>query len=360
VNAPGDQRGNGHAGATGHAPAHATTRQDDSAQLNQPARPILSRDADSIYWMARYVERAEHVARLLLVNANLLIDVGDLAPSFQHKQWLGLLDILRVGAPPGIADVKPRGQVAQRIARFMSFDANNPSSLITCLSRARDNAKAIREVISAEMWENINQLYWSIRGDDAAARFDDAPDEFYRSIMTGSMLFQGFTDQTLAHDQRWLFSQAAKYLERIDLTARIIQTRYALLTEASPGLEAALRNIHWMGVLRSCCAIEAYRRSFIGELEGARVASFLILQRDFPRAIAFCVEHARDAVAALRPGARSGAVDPSQRILGRLSAQLEYAAPAEIIADGPGLYLQRIQDQTAEAAAALQHTYFLY
>jgi uncharacterized alpha-E superfamily protein len=329
---------------------------------------MLSRDAHAMYWMARYVERAEHVARFLLVNSTLLIDVADVAPSLQRQQWLGMLDILRLATPATVAamtDTKAKGgPIAQRIARFLSFQSDNPSSLISCLSKARENARAIREVISAEMWENLNQLYWSIRSDDAEARFEDQPDDFYRGIMTGSMLFQGLTDQTLAHDQRWLFTQVAKYLERIDVTARVLETKFAILKGAEATLETALRNIHWMAVLRSCCAIEAYRRNYLGEMDPLLVTSFLILQKNFPRSIAFCVERALDAVTRLRQANSprdnaAGTAAPSERILGRLSAQLEYAEPKEIMTEGLGLYLQRVQQQAAEAALALQHSYFL-
>jgi uncharacterized alpha-E superfamily protein len=337
-------------------------------RLNQFSRPMLSRDAHAMYWMARYVERAEHVARFLLVNSTLLIDVADVAPSLQKQQWLGVLDILRLATPATVAamtDPKAKGgSIAQRIARFLSFQSDNPSSLISCLSKARENARAIREVISAEMWENLNQLYWSIRSDDAEARFEDQPDDFYRGIMTGSMLFQGLTDQTLAHDQRWLFTQVAKYLERIDVTARVLETKFAILKGAEATLETALRNIHWMAVLRSCCAIEAYRRNYLGEMDPLLVTSFLILQKNFPRSIAFCVERALDAVTRLRQAnssaaSASGKAAPAERILGRLSAQLEYAEPKEIMTEGLGPYLQRVQQQTAEAALALQRSYFL-
>ena len=111
----------------------------------------------------------------------------------------------------------------------MTFDVENPNSLISCVTRARENARGIRENISAEMWENLNTLYWSLRSEDAPARFEDSPDDFYRQVMTGSMLFQGLTDQTLAHDQRWLFTQIGKYLERIDVTCRVIETKFNIL-----------------------------------------------------------------------------------------------------------------------------------
>jgi uncharacterized alpha-E superfamily protein len=324
---------------------------------SRAARPMLSRDADSMYWMSRYVERAEHVARLLFVNGNLLIDVGDLAPALQERQWLSVINILRLDeADPALAGAAPMGD---RVARHMTFNASNPSSLISCVTRARENARSIRENISAEMWENLNSLYWSIRGDDARARFEESPEEFYRSVMTASMLFQGLTDQTMPHDQRWLFTQVAKYLERIDVTCRVIETKFNILKGAETMLETALRNIHWMAVLRSCCSIEAFRRNHFGEMDPLRVAAFLILEREFPRSIRFSVQRAVDAVAAIHISIDPNAVDPAERVLGRLNAQLEYAEMTEILNEGLPAYLQRIQSSVAEAALAVQKAYFL-
>src|SRR3982750_1200810 len=273
---------------------------------HRPARPMMARDADSMYWMSRYVERAEHVARLLLVNTNLLIDVGDLAPSLLRRQWNSVFTVFRMDVPPELdgpaaetgngadgangapaAPVTPSSPASHgsgvgiglRVARDMAFGRDNPNSLISCISRARENARAIRENISSEMWENLNALYWSIKADDAPARFEDSPDDFYRQIMNGSMLFQGLTDQTLGHDQRWLFTQLAKHLERVDVTARVIETKFDILRSAESMLEGALRNIHWMAVLRSCCSLEAYRRQHLGDMDPMTVAGFLILER---------------------------------------------------------------------------------
>jgi uncharacterized alpha-E superfamily protein len=321
------------------------------------ARPMLSRDADSMYWMSRYVERAEHIARLLLVNGNLLIDVGDLAPTLQEQQWLSILQILRLDdKDPALSGKGPMGD---RVARHMTFNAANPSSLISCISRARENARSIRENISAEMWETLNSLYWSIRGDDAHARFEESPEDFYRSMMAGSMLFQGLTDQTLAHDQRWLFTQVAKHLERIDVTCRVIETKFDILEGSEMTLETALRNIHWMAVLRSCCSIEAFRRNHLGEMDPLQVAAFLILERSFPRSIRFSVQRAADAAAAIHASVDPNAVDPAERVLGRLNAQLEYAEMTEILNEGLPAYLQKIQASVAEAALAVQKAYFL-
>jgi uncharacterized alpha-E superfamily protein len=327
---------------------------------HQAARPMLARDADSMYWMSRYVERAEHVARLLLVNTNLLMDVGDLAPALQQRQWQSVLTILRVDAkfPPA-----PAGHVAPpigaRVVQFMAFDRDNPNSLLNCLTRARENARGIRENISSEMWESVNTLYWFIQG-EARQRFEEAPDEFYRDVMNRSLLFQGLTDQTLTHDQGWHFTQLGKYLERIDVTCRIIEAKFAMLRSTDKALAGALRNIHWMAVLRSCCSLESYRRRHVGDMDPMRVASYLILEREFPRSIRFAVDRAHDAITAIRAEVNPLAIDVAERILGRLDAQLEYGEIAEILAEGIPAYLQKIQDGVAEAALALQKAYFLH
>src|SRR5579859_1828302 len=152
------------------------------------SRPLLARDADSMYWMSRYVERAEHVARLLLVNSNLLVDVGGLSPALQEKQWNSVLTIMRSPAPPAPSNGNST-RAGTLIPRYMTFDPDNLNSLLTCVTRARENARAIRENISAEMWECVNTLYWAIRADDAPTRFEESPDTFYRQLMNGSMLF---------------------------------------------------------------------------------------------------------------------------------------------------------------------------
>jgi uncharacterized alpha-E superfamily protein len=323
-----------------------------------PARPMLARDADSMYWMSRYVERSEHVARLLLVNSNLLMDVGELAPTLQQRQWQSVLTVFRLEAPPAADGTGV--SLGSRVAQYMVFDRENPNSLINCLTRARENARAIRENISAEMWECLNTAYWSIRADDARARFDDSPDDFYRQIMLSSMLFQGMTDQTQPHDQGWQFTQLGKYLERVDVTSRVIETKFSILRSADNLLAGAMRNIHWMAVLRSCCSIEAYRRQHIGDMDPLKVASYLILDPTFPRSIRFAIGKAHAAISAIRAEVNPLAIDPAERVLGRLDTQLEYAEVNEILSEGLPAYLTKIQNLVAEAGFAVQTAYFLH
>ncbi len=322
--------------------------------VSRGPRPMLARDADSVYWMGRYVERAEQVARILLISSNLLTDIGHLDEDLVEEQWRSILTILQV---PG--DVPGAGPMRGRIAQYMTFDEENPSSLITCVSRARENARGIRETISQEMWECLNMLYWSLRSDDAPHRFEESPDDFYQGVMKGSMLFQGITDQTLTHDQRWMFTQVGKFLERASVTARVIATKYDILGAAEP-LETPIRNIHWMAALRTCASIEAYRRHYIGDMDPTRVAAFMILEGNFPRSIRFCVSHAHEMIARVRNETNPRSIEGAERILGQLKTQLDYAQVEEIVAVGIPGYLQRIQDAVAEAARAVQSGYFLH
>lgn len=318
------------------------------------ARPMLARDADATYWMSRYVERAEHVARLLLVNSEALIDVGDVAGSLLHAHWQSVLQIMNVDALPTGDDPD-----SLRIAEYMTFDQDNPNSLIRCLTRARENARGIREVISSEMWEHLNMLYWAIRADDAMANFRERPDQLYQQIINGSMLFQGLTDQTLLHGQRWYFTQLGKLFERITVTARILKTKYEMLG-AEAASESQLASIHWSNVLRSCGSIEAYRRMYLSEMDLEHVSEFLVLEEDFPRSIRYCVKQAFQAITEIRMAVRPRSVDPTERILGRLNAQLEYTGAEEMLAGDLSMFLTRILDATGESAVAVQRSFFLY
>jgi uncharacterized alpha-E superfamily protein len=298
------------------------------------------------------------------VNTNLLMDIGDLAPELQQRQWQGVMSIMRSGDLPAVPAQDPGSPLAsespivQQVAQHMTFNTDNPNSLFNCIARARENARGVRETISAEMWENLNTLYWTLR--DAPARFDESPEDVYRQVMIGSMLFQGLTDQTLQHDQRWHFIQLGKFLERIDVTSRVIATKFTLLRSIESKLEAPIRNIHWMSILRACCSIEAYRRNNVGELDPMRVAAFLILEADFPRSIRFCVGAAHAAIAAIRAEVNPHGIDPAERALGRLKTHLDYAEVSELARPGVPQFCDRIAADIAEAAMAVQGTYFLH
>jgi len=325
-------------------------------------RAMLARVADASYWMSRYVERAEHIARVLLVSSDVLTGAGDMDERFARET---ACDVLRITQRDHMfADLAPLSrtpsQAMAAVAHYMALDADNPNSLINCLSKARENARSIRESISAEMWEHLNTFYWSLKADDAQARFDDSPQEFLRAVMSGSLLMQGLVDQTMDHGQVWLFIQLSKYLERVDMTCRILAAKIRTLTKFDSSLDAPLLVIQWMAVLRACCSIEAYRRVNLGDLEPSRVAGFIVYEPTFPRSVHFCVRHALEAVERIRTLLSADTGREVQRRLGRLFADLQYSQTAPSSSEELLVFLEEIRLSNADAAAAVQEQWFLH
>jgi uncharacterized alpha-E superfamily protein len=310
--------------------------------------------------MSRYVERAEHVARVLTVNVNSLLDVGDLPADVERQFWGGPLRIFLVDQTPeakGLME-SARQSMGSRIANFLVFDEKNPNSIYSCITRARENARSIRENISAEMWENLNALYWMIRAEDVSGRFDEAATDLLKQVTNGSLLFQGLADQTLGHSQSWQFVQLGKYLERIDVTCRVIENKFDVLRAVEEQIEHTERNMHLLSVVRSCCALEAFRRN-AGEIDPDHIAAFLLLERHFPRSVAFAARRAYDAIGRISNELSPMMTDPAEAILGRLNADLQYARPAEVEGDRLGPCLLKIQSATLDAAGAVKKSYFL-
>lgn len=326
--------------------------------LTRPPRPMLAREADAVYWMSRYVERAEHVARLLRVKLSLLADSGDLDDTLVDQLWRCVPQVFRCSDE--MLGQGSLSTLAARVASLMTFSEVNSNSLLACVTRARENARGIRETISSEMWETLNSIYWTMHAEDARARFDDSSDDFLNTIISSSMLFQGLADQTLRHDQRWQFIQLGKYIERVDFTCRVTGCHWQILTRVEDDLDLPLRNIHWMGLLRSCCSIEAYRKANLGELDGLRVISFIALEDAFPRSIRYSVLQAYKAITAVADESDARKADTPQRLLGRLSAQLEYAEVSEILNEGVPNYLNKVESSIADVALSLQRGYFLH
>ncbi len=334
------------------------------SSLVQPAagrsRPMLSRVAEAMYWMSRYVERAEHIARIVLVNSHMLIDLGELAQDMQEKQWLGVLRILRLDQRAEVQESLLAGKplIGQHVSDFMASESNR--SLISALTKARENARSIRENISTEMWETLNTLYWSLLGDDVKLRFEECPEEVFHSVIMGSLLFQGVSDQTLPHSQSWQFIQLAKYLERADMICRIVDTNFDILQSSGDFCETPLRNIQWMGVLRSCCSIEAYRRKYLGDLDPLNLAAFLLLDAESPRNVRYSIKAAQEAIAGIAAAVHPQEIDAAERILGRLCARLEYAEMSELSGSSLKAFLSKVQTSISEASSAIENAYFLH
>ena len=210
---------------------------------------MLSRVADSIYWMSRYIERAENVARFIDVNLNLMLDL----PVGSAQQWQPLVDI--TGDTDEFA--KRYGSATQQnVIQFLTFDQENVNSIRSCLRAARENARSVREIISSEMWEQLNQFYLVVNSAASKTGRMTDPQELFASVKMSSHLFTGVTDATMTHGEGWHFCRLGRKLERADKTSRILDVKYFLLLPTIADVGTTFDDIQWAAVLRSASAFE--------------------------------------------------------------------------------------------------------
>ncbi|HWE62097.1 MAG TPA: alpha-E domain-containing protein [Chloroflexota bacterium] len=310
---------------------------------------MLSRVAENILWMSRYVERAENTARIIDVNFRLLLDSGAIVD--HAAAWEPLVSL--VPQTRVLFDTLYPAVTASNVCRFMTFDNKNPNSIVSTVAYARECARGIRESLSSEMWEQLNTLYLRVTGPEAATAWAASPHAFYRQVQYGSQHFQGTTDATMPHDEGWHFMQVGKYLERADNATRILDSKHQLLGTGAGTVEA----VQLFAVLKSCSAYEAFRRHQVGALVTPReVVQFLLLDPYFPRSVLFCIHAAWSALRAIG-GAHTRAVSNAvERALGLLQAQLEYAELEEVLADLQG-YVDALQRHINRVGEHLQRVY---
>ena len=248
---------------------------------------MLSRVADSLYWMSRYIERAENNARIADVNLQLLLDLTNPSESRSATAMGSNHQFARGKRALCFALRQPDGKA---VIDFVSLQKKNPNSIYSCLARARENARTTSEQISSEMWEQINRLYLFVKSDSAKKLVRTSPYEFFKRIIAGSHLFQGITDATMTHGEGWDFIRIGKLLERADCTSRILDVKYHILLPSGEKVGGNLDTIQWMSVLKSCSALEAYRKIYVGQVAPWRVAEFIITHPAFPRSIRFSVD----------------------------------------------------------------------
>jgi len=312
---------------------------------------MLSRVADSLYWMSRYLERAEHTARLLDVNLSLDLEQS---PAAHERRWGRLLASLRVEAP------EEAGLDSGAVARFLTFDMENPTSVLHCVSVARENARQVRERISSEMWEQINRFYLTVRNANFDSVWREQPHEFLRSIKEGVHFFQGLTDSTLGHEEGWQFIQVGRYLERAINTVALLSEYYAEGDTTDAGAEQTQIYLEWVGLLRSCTAFEAYCRVYTANLRADRIAEFLLLDPVFPHSARFSVDQVGIALDAISEVTGAQATARVNRLAGRLRATLRYGQIEEIMAGDLLAFLADVERQCLEVHNAMYETYVAY
>ncbi len=311
---------------------------------------MLSRVAGAIYWMSRYIERAENVARFVDVNSNMLLDM----PSGEGTQWEpviattgdGELFAKRYGTPS-----------RENVIRFLTFDREYPNSILSCLRSARENARSVREVISSEMWESVNRFYLMV---NEAAREESSIESlgsFFAEVKNSSHLFVGISITTMLHGEGWHFSRLGRMLERADKTSRILDVKYFYLLPTAWDVGTPIDDIQWAAVLRSASGLEAYRQRF-HRITPNQIAEFLVLDSDFPRAVLHCAKRAQDSLRKITGSSSGTYYDQAELLLGRLHAHLAYARIDEILYHGLHEYLDDLQTKLNDIDDAVYETFF--
>ena len=311
---------------------------------------MLSRVANSIYWMCRYIERAENVARFISVNLNLLLDL----PSEKGKHWEPLV------ATTGDHEIFGRNYndyTKEEVIHFLTFDRDYYNSIASCLAAARENGRSIREIISSEMWEHLNTFYLELT--DPTSRdfaFDD-PHRFFKIIQMRSHLFTGLLDSTMSHGEAWNFARIGMMLERADKTSRILDVKYFMLLPEVEMVNTPVDNIQWMAVLKSASAFEMFRKQH-HTLSPRKVADFLIFDINFPRSIRHCLAKAQVSLHRITGSSTGSAHNAAEKRLGRLVADLEYTDIDEVIEIGMHQYLDELQVRLNQVDTAIGTTFF--
>jgi len=302
---------------------------------------LLSRVADALYWIGRYLERAEHAARVLDVHTHAAADgQGD---------WAPLVEVVR-GANPYPANWPLD---AEWVARYVVHYPGNPSSIVSALTMARENARAVRGAVSSEVWEQINTLFLSVRGDVEAGGWAQHPHAFLQAVKLGAHLFHGLAEETMLHDEGGAFLRLGKHLERIANTVSLLEARHTTLI-GPDGLPDLLR---CATLLRMCSAFEPYRRYYAAPVEPGRVVEFLLLNPSCPRSVLWAAARAAEDAQALGPDPQVGReVD---RALGGLPAHLELADAPALAQGGLPTFLDQVRERLFRAESALHAGFFL-
>src|SRR6267154_1286572 len=287
---------------------------------------LLSRVADSLYWIGRYLERAEQVSRLIDVRLDLGLDRRPSGWDFGR-----LYAAAKVDAPAELPQ-NPSGLVDA-----LMFDTARRESVMAFVTLARDNARQVREEISSEMWEQLNALFLRLREARAESGWSARPHYISRLVLDGVHLFGGVTDETMGHGEGWQYLQLGRYLERAGATAALVDLYFS---GGEPALPAS--HAEWAGLLRSCSALEAYCRCYTADLRPERIAEFLLLNAEFPRSVRFAAARVESALKAIAQLTGRGAGGRAERLAGRLHASLDYGQVDEILGEDPHAYLQGI------------------
>jgi len=319
---------------------------------------MLSRVANSLYWMARYIERAENIARILDVNLQLLLDFRSFDESAQREHWLPIVQC--TGDEELFFRLHQRAAGAT-VAEFLVFDESNPNSILSSICQGRENARMVRDQITIEIWEELNRLYLFIISPQARNVWNESPSEFFAQVKSSALQLIGLNHATLIRNEGWWFTQAGTFIERSDKTSRILDLRHALLPKRGlPKNVSQAEALGWSAILRSCSAWDAYKSIHGAEVHPRVVADFLLLNEDFPRSVRFSVTELNHALRRISGVAEARFSNDAEKLSGRLVAELQFSSIDEVFEHGLHIYLDSLQTKLNEIGEALFRTYIFH
>lgn len=313
------------------------------------SNPLLSRVADSLYWIGRYIERADNVARFVEVNLQMMLDL----PAENTGQWQALV---QTSGDNQMFRERYGAATQDSVVQFLVFDRENPNSIAVCVNVARENARSVRDTISREMWEQVNRMYLLINASPNTLAGDALP-EFFHRVRTECHLFQGLTDATMSHDEAWNFLRLGRKLERADKTTRMLDVKYYMLLPALSDVGTAYDDVQWAAVLKSVSGFEMYRKRY-GRIAPDRIVEFLLMDREFPRAVHYCINCADECLHAITGIPPSGFSCAAEQRLGLLRSELHYSHVKAILASGLHEFLDALQVKMNRIDTAILEDFF--
>jgi len=312
---------------------------------------MLSRVADSLYWMARYLERAEHAARVLAVKLEAMLeqtpeDAADAS--------------VRVVASLTWPLTAPVAGTLEDHAHRLTLDRDEASSVFNSIRLARDNARQVRELISTEMWQQLNTQYLRLHGVDAEEAWSAQPVQFLRDIVGELLLFAGVTDSTMRHGEGWHFIQLGRYTERAQAVSRLLDLHFGTMPKDVTQKLRTPRYFDWLSLLKQCTAFEAYCKVYTADIVPAKVAEFLIFDPEFPHSIRFATDRIQEELSHVAPGAGGTRRLQAERLAGRLKATLDYGQVEELLAGDVDGFLQGIQGSCKQIHQSMYDAFIGY
>ena len=311
---------------------------------------MLSRVADAIYWMNRYVERAENYARFLDVNFNLSLEL----PPDVVQQWQPVV----VTTGDFYLYQQSHEEVKKsHVIHFLGFDVNNPNSIYNSVCNARENARSIRPDITREVWEEINALYYLVKDGLAKKQWQKKdPRDYFMEVKRRCQLLYGIFDSTLSRSEGWHFGKIGRLIERADKTSRVLDVKYHMLLPSAEDVGSPEDLVQWAALLKSVSAYDMYRKKH-GKLTPNSIADFLIFDTTFPRSILSCLEEAEQSLHAIT-GNQIGYINTAEKKIGKLKSNLVYTDINEVFDEGLHEYLDRFQLQLNKVSDAIYQSFF--